>query len=62
MNPVNGVKTAAIPGFKGRSGIYELLTVDEEIRQAITRNSSSSEIKEIAVKKRYGSVDSGRIK
>ena len=43
-------KNCGNTGFKGRSGIYELLTVDEEIRQAITRNSSSSEIKEIAVK------------
>ncbi|MDD5727525.1 MAG: ATPase, T2SS/T4P/T4SS family [Victivallales bacterium] len=37
-------------GFKGRTGIYELLIVDEKIRQAITGNSSSSEIKEIAVR------------
>jgi type II secretory ATPase GspE/PulE/Tfp pilus assembly ATPase PilB-like protein len=37
-------------GFKGRTGIYELLIVDDEVRVAVTNNSSSSKIKEIAVK------------
>ncbi len=37
-------------GFKGRTGIYELLIVNEKIRQAISNNSSSSEIKDIAIK------------
>jgi type II secretory ATPase GspE/PulE/Tfp pilus assembly ATPase PilB-like protein len=43
-------KNCGDSGFKGRTGIYELLTVDDEIRQAIIKNSSSAEIKDIAVK------------
>ncbi len=30
-------------GYKGRVGIYELFTIDDEIREAITNNSSSIE-------------------
>jgi type II secretory ATPase GspE/PulE/Tfp pilus assembly ATPase PilB-like protein len=43
-------KNCGDSGFKGRTGIYELLTVDDEIRQAIIKNSSSAAIKKIAVK------------
>ncbi|MBU8901973.1 MAG: hypothetical protein KOO69_04480, partial [Victivallales bacterium] len=43
-------KTCGDSGFKGRTGIYELLVVDDKLRQAIIKNSSSAEIKEIAVK------------
>jgi type II secretory ATPase GspE/PulE/Tfp pilus assembly ATPase PilB-like protein len=43
-------KTCGDSGFKGRSGIYELLIVDDELRQAIIKNSSSAAIKDIAVK------------
>ena len=38
------------PGYRGRIGIYELLIFDEEIRQAVKRNCSSTEINDIAVK------------
>ncbi len=41
-------------GFKGRSGIFELLILDDELRQAVNRNASSSELEEIAV--RHGMV------
>ncbi len=41
-------------GYKGRCGIFELLTVDEELRGAINRSASSSELEEIAV--RHGMV------
>ena len=37
-------------GYKGRIGIYEFLEMDDEIRAAIKRSSSSTEIKEIAVR------------
>ena len=37
-------------GYRGRIGIYELLIFDEEIRQAVKRNCSSTEINDIAVK------------
>lgn len=36
-------------GFHGRSGIFELLPVDDKIRSAILRNSSNAEIAEIAI-------------
>ena len=36
-------------GFSGRCGIFELLTVNDDMRRAISRNASSSEIAEIAV-------------
>lgn len=35
-------------GFKGRSGIYEMLTVDENIRRMITARESASRIKQYA--------------
>ncbi len=41
-------------GYKGRSGIFELLTVNEELRTAINRSASSSELEAIAV--RHGMV------
>ena len=37
-------------GFKGRSGIFELLFMDDELRSAVNRNASSSELEAIAVK------------
>jgi type II secretory ATPase GspE/PulE/Tfp pilus assembly ATPase PilB-like protein len=36
-------------GFHGRTGIFELLPVNEAIRKAIMHNASSSEIAEIAI-------------
>ena len=36
-------------GFKGRSGIFELLILDDEIRNAVNRNASSGELEKIAV-------------
>jgi type II secretory ATPase GspE/PulE/Tfp pilus assembly ATPase PilB-like protein len=37
-------------GFKGRSGIFELLIVNDELRAAVNRNSDSAELETIAVK------------
>ena len=37
-------------GYKGRSGIFELLILNDEIRSAVNRNASSSELEAIAVK------------
>lgn len=50
INSKKRCKSCGDSGFKGRTGIYELLIVDEEIRNAIIKNSSSSAIKDIAVK------------
>jgi type II secretion system protein E len=36
-------------GYRGRSGIYELFTVDEEVRSLILRRAATSEIRRYAV-------------
>ena len=41
-------------GYKGRSGIFELLFMNDELRTAVNRNASSSELEAIAV--RHGMV------
>ena len=41
-------------GYKGRSGIFELLFMNDELRAAVNRNASSSELEEIAV--RHGMI------
>jgi len=41
-------------GFKGRCGIFELLFMNEELRAAVNRNASSSELEEIAI--RHGMI------
>jgi len=38
-------------GYIGRTGIYEILTIDKELRTAITKGVSSDELKDLAVKK-----------
>lgn len=42
--------TCGSSGYKGRTGIYELLIIDEEIQKAIIDKKSSSEINKIAKK------------
>lgn len=37
-------------GYKGRVGIYEILEIDDEIREAIVRRADASEIRKIAIK------------
>ncbi len=46
-----GCKECSNTGFRGRIGIYELLVVDDSIRQHILNKSTSQEIREIARKK-----------
>jgi general secretion pathway protein E len=46
-----GCKECSETGFRGRVGIYELLVVDDSIRQHILNKSTSQEIREIARKK-----------
>ena len=36
-------------GYKGRTGIYELLSIDEEIRQLVTSGADSGQIKRSAI-------------
>jgi len=37
-------------GYRGRTAIFEIVLFDEELRQAILRNASTAELKEIAMK------------
>ena len=36
-------------GYRGRMGIYEIMTINDEIREAIMNNASSAELRELAV-------------
>jgi len=36
-------------GYRGRTGLYELLTVDEEIRRVVLRQASALEIRNVAI-------------
>jgi len=38
-------------GYVGREGIFELMTIDDEIRELIMANTGSNQIKQMAVKK-----------
>ncbi len=44
-----GCKACRQIGYRGRIGIFELLTVNEEIKRLIVEKKSSSEIKKIAI-------------
>jgi general secretion pathway protein E len=46
-----GCETCFHTGYFGRSAIYELLTVDDEMRQMIMKNSDASMIKALAMEK-----------
>src|SRR5262245_23118163 len=47
----SGCAACGQTGYRGRTGIYELLLVDDEIRQLILRNVDSSTIKKAAINK-----------
>ncbi len=45
-----GCATCSDSGYKGRVGIYEVLEVNDEVRQAIVKRADSSEIKKMSMK------------
>jgi general secretion pathway protein E len=47
----NGCPTCGQNGYRGRTGIYEFLLVDDEIRQLVLKNVDSGTIKKAAVSK-----------
>ena len=50
-------------GFRGRTGIYELLRVNDELREAISHNQPSSVLEKIAVKNGMKTlIEDGRAK
>ncbi len=46
-----GCEMCANTGYYGRSGIFELLIIDDEIRKLIIKNADSNQIRDIARKK-----------
>ncbi len=44
-----GCDACSNTGYKGRIGIYEVMVIDKDIRQAILRKASAEELKQIAV-------------
>ena len=46
----NRCRNCNATGFRGRTGIYEFLRVNDELREAISHNQPSSELEKIAVK------------
>jgi len=51
-----GCSFCAHTGFLGRTGIFELLVITEDIRNAIHKNASYDEIKKIAIKQGMNSL------
>ena len=48
-------------GYKGRMGIYEILNITKTIKEAILRKATTPEIKEIAIKEGFQTMqDMGR--
>jgi type II secretory ATPase GspE/PulE/Tfp pilus assembly ATPase PilB-like protein len=52
----NGCSFCAHTGFLGRTGIFELLVMTEEIRNAIHKNAPHDEIRKIAIKQGMNSL------
>jgi len=43
-------------GYFGRSGLYEFLVMDDELREAVSRGTTSSRIREVAREKGFKSL------
>ena len=43
-----GCEKCTFTGYRGRSGVFELLVVDEEIRKLILRNADANELRQMA--------------
>ena len=57
----NGCEKCNYSGYKGRTAIYEMLEIDEEIEKMISKKESTQQIKEILVKKNYTTLNSAGI-
>ncbi|MEQ8170418.1 MAG: ATPase, T2SS/T4P/T4SS family [Candidatus Eremiobacterota bacterium] len=49
-------------GYKGRTGIYEIMTVDEEIRSLIIKRASPEEIRDLSVKNGMVTIEKDLLK
>ena len=45
----SGCSRCSKTGYTGRSGIYELLLIDEEVRAMALRNVDSAQLKKLAI-------------
>ncbi|BDA78907.1 type II secretion system protein GspE [Leptospira kobayashii] len=58
-----GCPTCMNSGYKGRTGIYELMIIDDDIKKAVLQGADSNRIKEIALKNGLSTLrDYGKIK
>ena len=56
-----GCEKCSDTGYKGRQGIYEILVVSKPIKEAILRQATTPELREIAVKEGFQQMqDMGR--
>jgi len=56
-----GCENCRFTGYRGRTGIYEILEINEDIRRLIIARASSGEIREVALKKGMKSLgETGR--
>ncbi len=53
-----GCENCAFTGFYGRTGIFELLMIDDEIRKLILANADANQIRSVA-ETRYEDVIGG---
>ncbi|MBI9017387.1 MAG: Flp pilus assembly complex ATPase component TadA [Phycisphaerae bacterium] len=48
-------------GYKGRMGLYEIMTVDDQLREAIMQRASTNELRELALKNGMTTMRDGGI-
>ncbi len=53
LHRAKGCRECRHTGYRGRLGIYELLTIDEEIRDMIVRRKSAGEIQQVGLAKGF---------
>ncbi len=57
-----GCKNCNNTGYKGRVGVYEIMEVDREVREAIIREATSDELKDICMRKGMKSLKASGIR
>ncbi len=44
-----GAQSVGAPGYRGRTGIYELLVMDEDLRAAVQEDASASKLEKLGL-------------
>ena len=55
-----GCETCSNTGYKGRQGIYEILVVSKPLKEAILRKATTPELRQIAVKEGFQTMQTER--